>query len=520
MALLAEAHGLAQFVAGLRPFLRHPTTVDEAGTYVRQKMRDREETFVRIVEATVFANSRSPYLKLLRAAGCEPGDVRRLVRQDGIEGALRHLLQAGVYVTYDEFKGRTPAVRGSDTFSFRDSDFDNPLTATHFPGSTGGSTGRPSRIRMNLHHLEQSAPHWALWFAAHDWLDSDVVFRTPEFAGVANRQLIAAKIGKRMVRWFSQGAGQSRRDRLTASVVHALIRRAAGFPKPEFVPLDQAWKVGESLISMVDAGARPCVVTSPSSAVRVCRAMQQRGLSLESVTFILGAEPLTPSRRASIEEAGATAVPTYGFAEGGTLGLQCPEPTAADDVHIMLDAFAVITRPRAVFDGEPVDALLLTALRPACPKIMLNAEIGDFAVLEARSCGCLFDEFGYRQHLHTIRSFDKLTGEGVTFVGVDLFKLLEDVLPRRFGGTVGDYQLIERQDAQGLLRYTLLVSPNVGRLDERAVTTAFLEELARMKGSYRLMTALWDEAGALRLKRLHPISTARGKVLPFRRVHL
>jgi hypothetical protein len=64
--------------------------------------------------------------------------------------------------------------------------------------------------------------------------------------------------------------------------------------------------------------------------------------------------------------------------------------------------------------------------------------------------GCLFDELGYVQHLHTIRSFEKLTGLGVTVAGGDLFHLLEEVLPRRFGGAVGDYQLVEAQDARGL----------------------------------------------------------------------
>ena len=62
-------------------------------------------------------------------------------------------------------QGRTPAVRGSQTFSFRDADFDNPLTVPHFESRSGGTRGRPTRIRVDLEHAAQSAPHWALWFA-------------------------------------------------------------------------------------------------------------------------------------------------------------------------------------------------------------------------------------------------------------------------------------------------------------------------------------------------------------------
>lgn len=97
-----------------------------------------------------------------------------------------------------------------------------------------------------------------------------------------------------------------------------------------------------------------------------------------------------------------------------------------DAVHVFVDAFAVTQRPRETIAGETVDALLLTSLRPAAPKILLNTEIGDYAVLEERDCGCAFDEVGYRTHLHTIRSFEKLTGEGMTFLAADAPRPGED----------------------------------------------------------------------------------------------
>jgi hypothetical protein len=372
-------------------------------------------------------------------------------------------------------------------------------------------------VLIDLDHIAQSVPHWALWFGAHGWLDRPLLFWTSAHTGIVNRQLLAAKLGRRYVRWFATVGVVTPRDRLVASTVHRVFRRATGCPKPEFVPLSEAARIVDCLADMVARGSRPCMVTSPSNAVRATLSARQRGISLRGVTFLLGAEPLTRARRASIEAAGAMAGPTYGFSEGGNVGSQCPNTEAPDDVHVSVDAYGVISRPAAAEDTSSPRPLLLTALRPACPKVLINTEIGDSAVMETRRCGCLFDEVGYFQHLHTIRSFEKVTGFGVTFTGSDLFRVIEDVLPRRFGGGVTDYQLVERQDARGLPRYTLLVDPSVGTLDERAVAAAFLAELAKLRSHYRYMVNLWAQSDEiLQVRRAPPVPTARGKVLPFR----
>jgi len=280
---------------------------------------------------------------------------------------------------------------------------------------------------------------------------------------------------------------------------------------------DQDRECLPDLCTLTADGLSPCVNTSPSTAARISLAMQERGESLRNVTFLLGAEPLTPARRRTIEAAGAKATVTYGFSEGGNVGSQCASPATADDIHIALDAYAVIQRDRSPDDNGPrADVLLLTAFRPACPKVLLNTDIGDTAVLETRRCGCGFDDLGYLRHLHTVRSSQKLTGEGVTFVGADIVHVLEEVLPRRFGGTLADYQLVEEQTAQGLPRYTLLVSPEIGTLDERAVVAAFLKELGSLRRPYGFMANQWRETNVLRIRRSRPLLTARGKLLPFR----
>jgi hypothetical protein len=514
-AQVFRIYGFFRFASGLKNFLREPISVAAAEASIRAGMLARERSFLDMTERAIFANRRSPYLKLLRGAGCELGDIQTLVRQGGVEHTLRKLLQAGIYITFREFKGRTAAVRGSQTLHFREADFDNPWITPHFRSSSGGTGGRPTRILIDLDYLAGRTPLWTLWFAAHDLLSCPLVFLWAYTPGTVNLHLICAKFGKRFVKWFCTAGGIGVMERCVATYVHSLARRAAGFPKPDFLPPGDIRKVGDHLLELLDHGARPCVMTSPSSAIRICLAMQTRGCSLRNVTFLLGGEPLTRARRETIDASGAKAVPTYGFSEGGTVGMQCPNPAAADDVHISLDAFAVIPRARHLDDGTMVDALLLTALKPASPKVMLNTEIGDHATLETRRCGCLFDTFGYDQHLHSIRSFEKLTGEGVTFVGADLFHVIEGILPKRFGGTVTDYQLVEEQNAHGGACYSLLVSPEVEALDESALVAAFLDELGRVRRHYRVMVNEWEQAGIVHVKRQRPLPTASGKVLPF-----
>ena len=95
------------------------------------------------MKRAVFGRPLSPYRALLQHAGCELGDLERLVRDDGLEGALRTLLRRGVYLTVDELKGRRPVVRGQLTLSVGREDCWNPLvTARLLRYPSGSSDGR------------------------------------------------------------------------------------------------------------------------------------------------------------------------------------------------------------------------------------------------------------------------------------------------------------------------------------------------------------------------------------------
>src|SRR5262245_61086677 len=125
------ALGLLRFALGARRFCRDVVTLPRAIETVQARQRDRERLLIGTLRGAVFGHRRSPYAALLRSAGCEPGDVERLVWADGVEDALETLRRAGVYVSFEEFKGLTPAIRGSRRFMFRPRDFDNPLVTRH-----------------------------------------------------------------------------------------------------------------------------------------------------------------------------------------------------------------------------------------------------------------------------------------------------------------------------------------------------------------------------------------------------
>jgi hypothetical protein len=155
-----------------------------------------------------------------------------------------------------------------------------------------------------------------------------------------------------------------------------------------------------------------------------------------------------------------------------------------------------------------------TGILPAFSRIMLNMDSGDSGKLEQRDCGCCLDTLGFTTHLSNIRSYEKITSEGVTFLGSELLSLVEDILPERCGGQVGDYQLAE-EEVQGFVRVNILVSPRLGEIDEEAVVRTVLDALgAESYGPRRRMHELWQQGNVLRVVRREPILTGRAKVLP------
>jgi hypothetical protein len=291
-------------------------------------------------------------------------------------------------------------------------------------------------------------------------------------------------------------------------------------PHPEPVPLDEAGTIARAIAATLHSDGGCLVRAHVSMALRICLAAEQAGIDLTGATMMSGGEPPTPAKVRRITATGARFVPTYVFTEADHVGLGCVAPRDENDLHLLKDSLALIQYPRPVPGSDlTVDAFSFTTLLPTARKILLNVESDDYGVVEPSRCGCPLEELGFTEHLRQVRSFSKLTGEGVTLVGSEMVRILEEVLPGRFGGSPQDYQLVEEEDQRGFTRLTLLVDPQVRLDDEAAIVDLLHEELGRGSVAGDLSQALWRQAGSVRIARRSPVWTQRGKLLPLHLAH-
>jgi hypothetical protein len=524
MSLLHSVHRFGLMARDVPRFLKPPITLEQAKATLRDRLRNRAANFLTIAERGIFGYRRSPYLPLLKRAGCELGDLRQMVQSRGLETTLRRLRDAGVFITYEEFKCRQPIVRGGQVFHVRPEDFDNPYVTSHYEGQSGGTTGRATRVPVNLAHLAGQAPLLMVALEAYGVLRAPAaVWRgiLPDASGFNNIARLAL-CGNPPERWFSQLAARDvRLTRLKTDIGSKMLvvtGRLAGvrLPWPETVPVERADIVARWAADTLRTRGTCLILTQVSRALRVCLAAREMNVSLEGATFMVGGEPPTPNKVGQIVATGARCFPAYAFSEaGGRVGAGCARPVGPNDLHVDADAFVVYTSPRTIpLIGETVPALYFTSLRPTAPKVMLNAENDDYGVIETRSCGCALEDAGFTEHVRDIRSFSKLTGEGVTLVGSEMIAILEGVLPRRFGGSALDYQLLEDEDERGFTRLSLLVSPHLDIRDDQQVLDVMWDALRASSVGADLARDMWRRAGSLRVQRSAPIWTERGKLMP------
>jgi hypothetical protein len=456
----------------------------------------------------------------LQNAGVVFADVVSLVRQLGVEGALARLYESGVYVTLDEFKGRRPIQRPGLELAVRPQDFDNPLLSKHYEALNSGSRGVRTRIVIDLDLLTHEAAYYHYFLAAFDLATRPIASWREVPPAHAGMKLILryAKLGKYVERWFAQSKfSPSPRDLKFSLFTNYTIYggRLLGkqLPLPEYVPLEKACKVARWLATKKEEGIPAMLDTNASSGVRTCIAAKEKGLDISGTFFRFGGEPYTTAKSQVVAEMGCKAICHYSMAETGMIGIACANPTDLDDVHILADKIAVIQRPKVLgANGLSVGALIYTTILPSCPKLMLNVESDDYGVLEERACGCLVGELGFATHLSCIRSYEKLTSGGVAFLGTELLRLVDEVLPARFGGHPTDYQLVEEEEG-GLPKVNILVSPRVGNITEKAVLDTVFQTLELYPGG-KIMAEQWQHGQTLRVIRDEPYTTASAKILP------
>jgi hypothetical protein len=512
-----------RLLSGLPGLLRHPISLGQARAILRGRQERRQGDFLDLARRAVYRHAASPYRRLLSLAGCEYGDLERLVHQEGVEGALLSLYRHGVYLVIEEFKGLRPAVRGSATVWVDPMRLRNPLSAVHARVQTGGSRGQGTPVPIDLGFIRDRAVNARLVFEA--WGDDgwrQAVWATP--GGVALvRVLEYAAFGSPAVRWFTQidaaAAGLHPRYRWSARLLRwGSVLAGISLPRPELVPLDDPLPIARWMAELVQAGATPHLHTFASSAVRLCQAAVAGGIDLRGARMTVASEPITAARLAVIRQANAEALPYFASIECGPIGYGCLEPEAADEVHL-LDDFQAVIQPGAAgaTSALPPLALFLASLRATAPFVLLNVSFGDQAVLGHRACGCPLERLGWMTQLRDVRSFEKLTAGGMTFLDVDVIRVLEEVLPARFGGGPTDYQLVEEELDDGRPSLRVFVHPTVGPLDDAAVADVFLASIGGGSGARRVMELHWRQANLVSVERRPPLSTASGKILHLHR---
>jgi hypothetical protein len=508
-----------RYARRLKTFVREILTPTEARARIEQQLHSRGETFLNVLEHAVYGNPHSPYRPLLESAGVELGDVARLVQTDGLEPTLGRLYDAGVYVTLDEFKGRVPLERSGASLPPSHRMFDNPLLTSHFQIASGGSRGPRRRLTTDLDLLDYEAASHLLFLETFDLGRRPFALwrvHPPSASGVTN-SLRHVKCGHSVAAWFTPYRAPRNLEALkfaffTSYTVRVGRLLGARLQLPEYCSPDDAAHVARWLAARTREGKPAFCDMQAGLGVRTCQAAKAEGLDISGTFFRFGGEPFTEGKAAVVRETGSRAVCHYTMGETGRFAVACGDPATFDDMHFLSDKLAVLQRDRNVGDGATVGAFHFTSLLPSSPKVSINVESDDYGQLDDRRCGCPLGEVGLTTHVRGVRSYEKLTSEGNHFLGSDLIALVDRVLPERFGGDPGDYQLVE-EEVDGLPKVSVVARPALGELDESRVVAAVLDHL-RSERRNRLMTDLWRDAHTLRVVRREPYMTSAGKILP------
>ncbi len=522
MSLLTRVRGYPGLVRSLRAFFEREQTVEDAKATIRDRVARRDELFLSMARER-FCTADSPYRPLLDLAQCGYRDIEVMMRQRGLEATLHALRRAGVYLTFEEFKFDAEVRRGGRVVRIGSPQLNGRRPQDVMSVRSGGTRSDGTWSPLNLEHLAATrAPQLSITLDVLTTPEVPILIWQlgfPSGAGIS-AWFAHARLRRPAVRWFSLTPiprGVRRRHALAFRTAQWMAWRAGlRLPGPEFVPVAGTGRVFDAMWRVLGTSGRCVVITTPSCAVRLTAEAQRRGEGLRGVTFITGGEPLTADKAAEVWRAGARIASRYSITDaGGPVGAPCGDPAEAGDMHFLADSLAMIGVPRR-FGDITVNTLMLTSLLPSAPQLLLNVEMDDFAVIEERRCGCVWDDLGCRTHLRRVRSFTKLTGEGTTLLGSNCVDILERVLPGAFGGSSVDYQLVEAEDEARLTRLYLLISPHVGPVDDAAVLRRFGEALeataTRPLGGRRV---IWEQAQTIRVVRRDPIATGVGKLMPF-----
>jgi hypothetical protein len=502
---------------GIYDLARSPMPAD-GGSLIRTQLENRETRFLETLRQVVFGAPDHPYQEMFRLAGCSFADFAQAVQRDGLEPALQTLHRAGVWLSHDEFKGKKEIVRSGRRIEGGPQRFRNPLIRTGLEGRSGGSRSPGTPNISSAAHKLHNAAYNVLYHREHGLAGRIEIIVKPVLPAADGLSgcLRSARLRAPAEAWFSP-AGHTRDSvhyRWATYGGVAFVRMLGHHvPFPAFLPGNDFTPVARHIAQRRNEGVLAAVRTHVSPAVRIAAAALEHGLDIRETVFLVGGEALTDAKRAVIQAAGAEVFPRYTISEIGPIGYACRRMNRGNAVHLFHDSVAVATHRRlAPLSGVQVNSLLFTPLLPSAPYVLLNAEMDDAACLEPARCDCTFQTTGFHRQLSEIASFGKLTGQGMTLVGTDIVRLLEEALPRRFGGRPGDYQLVERE-GPSQTQLSFRVSPRVTPRPPEEIKDYFLSQLRKYVGG-AAASRIWQNTEALEVVWAEPLTTRSGKVLP------
>jgi hypothetical protein len=74
-----------RYFSGLPGFLRRSISPDQARAALQRRFEQRAADFLTFARRAIYQRPGNPYRQLLALAGCEAGDLARLVEAEGIE---------------------------------------------------------------------------------------------------------------------------------------------------------------------------------------------------------------------------------------------------------------------------------------------------------------------------------------------------------------------------------------------------------------------------------------------------
>lgn len=508
---------------GIRRLVRDPVSLAEARTVIADEVARRSERFLESLDVLVWPYRSSPVNRLLVAAGVEPGDVRQLVHAQGLVGALEHLRDVGVHVTYEEAQGRHPVVRGSTRFDAEPASFFNPIVPADYMATSGGSRSKGTPVELSFRWQRRQGVQRAV---QHDLLGTSgapTAVWLPVFPSAAGYGAVMKQAagGNTPERWFSQVpvdlAGISAHKQLANRAIPALnALTRTGLPSPEHAPSADPEPVVRWMVDAVARAGRAAIAGYATSITAAARWATEHGISLDGVVAFPASEPVTAGKLAAIRASGMQALPAYAFVPEGTVAIGCPS-MADEEYHLWDQDLLVVTRRRDRGDGTRVDAFCWTSLAVEAPRVLLNVENDDFGRLTHDvDCGCPLGALGLRTRLADIRGMSKVVTGGISIDGATFDHLCEDVLPTRLGGGPGDYQFVEDDSAGGTV-IELRIRLDVGEVDE-AVALHIVREAIEQDEFGVLASTVWGDDGHVRIVRRDPLVTRAGKQLAYERL--